>query len=116
MDVETKQNKMCGHARRGQIHRVWGYQSNKFHVTPANPPTRTKRKYGESKSKRRIVLAESVENMVDKLEFTLERQQLNEMLEINFQRETFREGRNHNKWHRNHRDVLTSRTVEFSLD
>ena len=112
-----KQQKMCGHnARARQIHRVWSYLSNKLHKTPINPSPPQKKKYGASKSKRKIVTPESVEKTVDKLEFTLERQQLNEMLEINFNRKTFREGRNHKKLHSNHRDVLTMRTVEYSLE
>ena len=114
---KSAKQKMCGHnARARQVHRVWSYLSNKLHKTPINPSTAQKKKYGASKSKRKIVTPESVEKTVDKLEITLERQQLNEMLEINFSRKTFSEGRNHKKWHRNHRDVLTMRTVEYSLD
>ena len=56
---------------------------------------------------------EQVGLTIDKMEFGLEKQVYNELKDKFYNTKTVRNGKNHKKWHRNHRDCYSNREVVY---
>ena len=124
----------CNGYRAGKVKNMNGElrnRANAFHThnqnqnqpgaipvpTTAFIPSRPSSKYNGKLRRRKqqqiepVDSAVTVEKQVENLEERMERERVNDILDHNHDW-SYPEPRNHKKWHRNHRDVLTLRVTD----
>ena len=88
--------------------------------TTAYIPSRPSSKYNGKSSRRKqhgnepVDSAVTVEKQVENLEERMERERMRDILDHKYDR-SYPEPRNHKKWHRNHRDIMTLRVTDSTL-
>ena len=105
---------------RADAFHTYNHNRNQYGVTIAFIPSRPSSKYN-GKSRRRkqqgnepVDSAVKVGKQVENLEERMERERVNDILDHNHT-VSYPEPRNHKKWHRNHRDVMTLRVTDPTL-